>query len=93
MPAADMYGNFCLSCDGWGAGRLIVFAKGKDEYSGHVVFVGAPSSLKIMEISSSSPFAWKRGSFNSSSANMQPTDHISTAVEYVVAPSNISGAL
>ena len=68
-------------------------ASGKVEYSGHVVLVGGPRSLNIMEISSTSPLAWKSGSFKSNSAKMQPTDHISTAVEYVVAPSNISGAL
>ena len=49
--------------------------------------------MKIMDISSISPLAWKSGSFNSSSAKMQPTDHMSTAVEYVVAPRRISGAL
>lgn len=46
-----------------------------------------------MDSSSISPFAWKSGSFSISSAKMHPTDHMSTAVEYFVAPSRISGAL
>lgn len=66
---------------------------GKEENSGQDSFVGGPRSLKIIPISSISPFAWKRGSLSNSSANMQPTDHMSMGVEYVVAPSKISGAL
>lgn len=46
-----------------------------------------------MDMSSISLLAWKRGSLRRSSANMQPTDHMSTAVEYVLAPRRISGAL
>jgi hypothetical protein len=46
-----------------------------------------------MASSSISPFAWKRGSLRRSSANIHPTDHMSMAVEYVVAPRRISGAL
>jgi hypothetical protein len=34
-----------------------------------------------MEISSISALAWKSGSFNKSSANIHPTDHMSMAVE------------
>lgn len=61
--------------------------------SGQVEGVGGPRSLKIIEMSSSSPLAWNSGSFRRSSANMQPTDQMSTAVEYSVAPNRISGAL
>lgn len=72
---------------------MIVFAKGSELYSGHVEFVGGPRSLNIMESISISPLAWNNGSLRSSSAKIQPTDHMSTAVEYVVAPRRISGAL
>jgi hypothetical protein len=34
-----------------------------------------------MESRSISPLAWNRGSLRRSSAKMQPTDHMSTAVE------------
>lgn len=71
----------------------MVLARGRVVYSGQEELVGGPRSLKIMDMSSISPFAWNSGSFKRSSANMQPTDHRSTAVEYVVAPSRISGAL
>jgi hypothetical protein len=81
MPADVIYGNFCRSWEGWGVGRVMVLARGKEEYSGHDELVGGPNSLKIMEMSSISPFAWKSGSLRRSSANMQPTDHRSTAVE------------
>lgn len=57
------------------------------------MLVGGPRSLKIMERSSISPFAWKRGSLRRSSAKIHPTDQRSTGVEYVVAPRRISGAL
>ena len=59
----------------------MVFASGKLGKSGHVWLVGGPSNLKIMEIISISPLAWNSGSFKSNSANMHPTDHMSTAVE------------
>lgn len=59
----------------------MVFANGRLEYSGHESFVGEPRSLNIMEISSISVLAWKSGSFNKSSANIHPTDHMSMAVE------------
>jgi hypothetical protein len=78
---------------GCGLGRLIVFASGNVEYSGHELDVGGPRSLNIMDNSSSSDFAWKRGSLSRSSANIQPTDQMSTEVVYVVAPKRISGAL
>jgi hypothetical protein len=71
----------------------MVFANGREEYSGQEADVGGPRSLNIMVISSNSDFAWKSGSLSSSSANMQPTDQISTEVVYVVAPRRISGAL
>jgi hypothetical protein len=71
----------------------MVFASGREEYSGHESRLGGPSSLNIIDIISISPLAWKSGCFRSSSANIQPTDHRSTAVEYVVAPNKISGAL
>lgn len=71
----------------------MVFASGRELYSGHDDGVGGPRSLKIIDKSSISPLAWKSGSLRRSSAKMQPTDHRSTAVEYVVAPSKISGAL
>lgn len=60
---------------------MSVFASGNEEYSGQELVVGGPRSLKIMERSSISPFAWKSGSLSRSSAKMQPTDHMSTAVE------------
>ena len=93
IPASVMNWNFCRNWGGWGAGREIVFARGREEYSGQESRLGGPSNLNIIEIISISPFAWKRGCFRRSSAKMQPTDHMSTAVEYVVAPSRISGAL
>jgi hypothetical protein len=40
-----------------------------------------------------SPFPVNRGSLVNISAIMQPTDHISTAVEYFFAPRRSSGAL
>ncbi len=55
--------------------------------------MGGPSSLNIIDRSSISDFAWNKGSLSRSSAKMHPTDHMSTAVEYDVAPSRISGAL
>lgn len=66
---------------GWGDGKVIDFANGRVEYSGHESFVGGPKSLNIIERSSISALAWKSGSFNISSANIHPTDHMSTAVE------------
>ena len=72
---------------------MIVFARGNEVYSGQLSVVGGPRSLNIIDNSSISPLAWKSGSLRRSSAKMQPTDHMSTAVEYVVAPSRISGAL
>lgn len=59
----------------------MVFASGKDVYSCHDDVLGGPRSLNIMDRSSISPLAWKRGSLRRSSAKMQPTDHMSTAVE------------
>lgn len=44
-------------------------------------------------MSSISPLAWNMGSPRMSSPNIHPTDHMSTAVEYDVSPSRISGAL
>jgi hypothetical protein len=35
---------------------------------------------------------WNSGRWLSISAKMQPTDHTSTGVEYILAPSRISGA-
>lgn len=72
---------------------MMDFARGNEEYSGHTLLEGGPRSLNIIEMSSSSFLAWKSGSFKRSSAKMQPTDHISTAVEYFSAPRRISGAL
>ena len=74
-------GNFCLSCGAWLGGRAIVFASGREVYSGQLCGVGGPSNLKIMEMSSISPFAWNNGSLSNSSAKMQPTDQMSMAVE------------
>ena len=42
---------------------------------------------------SNSVFPLKSGSFDNSSAMIQPNDHISIAVEYCFAPSRSSGAL
>lgn len=72
---------------------MMDFARGNEEYSGHTLLDGGPRSLNIIEMSSRSFLAWKSGSFKRSSAKMQPTDHISTAVEYFSAPRSISGAL
>lgn len=71
----------------------MLFARGRVKYSGQELCVGGPRSLKIIDNISSSAFAWNRGSLRRSSAKIQPTDHKSTAVEYVFAPRRISGAL
>jgi hypothetical protein len=92
-PAFVKNGNFCRNAGGCGAGRLSVFASGREVYSGHELAVGGPSSWKIMPSSSISVLAWKSGSFVINSAKMQPTDHRSISVEYSLAPSRISGAL
>jgi hypothetical protein len=71
----------------------MVLAFGRLKYSGQGFLVGGPKSLKIIDKSSSSPLAWNKGSLRRSSAKMQPTDHMSIAVEYILAPIKISGAL
>lgn len=71
----------------------MALAKGSEEYPCQLEAVGGPSNLKIIESNSTSDLAWKSGSLRMSSAMMQPTDHMSTPVEYVVAPRRISGAL
>lgn len=93
MPAFVIYGNLCLNCAGCGVGNVRLLESGKEEKSGQEELVGGPKSLNIIESSSISPLAWKMGSFKSSSPKMHPTDHISIAVEYVLAPNKISGAL
>ena len=62
--------------------RLFLRAAGRER--------GRPT-LKILSSSSSSPEPGKSGFVVSSSAKMQPTLHMSTPVEYVVAPSRSSG--
>jgi len=71
----------------------MLLARGRLKYAGQLLWVGGPRSLNIIESSSTSDFAWNSGSLRRSSAKMQPTDHMSTLVEYVVAPNRISGAL
>merc|ERR1740130_1650327 len=56
--------------------HLVVVQLGKP---GHVCSVGVPNILKILSICSNSFFPGRIGRFKSSSAKMQPTDHMSTA--------------
>ena len=80
-PAAVRYGNLDLNWCGCGEGRVKVAANGRVEYSGQEFLVGGPSNLNIIEMSSNSPCAWNSGSLRMSSAKIQPTDHMSIAVE------------
>lgn len=54
---------------------------------------GRPVSYRILSIWFKVDVPGKRDFPLISSPKMQPTDHISTALEYFVDPSNISGAL
>jgi len=51
-----------------------------------------PSVLNTLSSCSNSVFPLNNGSLARSSAIIQPTDHISIAVEYSFVPSNSSGA-
>ena len=53
---------------------------------------GQVADLKILKISSISESPGNRGLRVHISANMQPTDHMSTPVEYCLPPRRISGA-
>lgn len=72
---------------------LTVRVSGSLRYPGQFSSLGFPSMLKILPIWSISPRPWKRAVFCISSAKMQPTDHMSTAVLYSLAPSSNSGLL
>jgi hypothetical protein len=60
---------------------------------GHVSSFGVPRILKIFLIWSYSESPSKRARFVTISAKIQPADHISTGVEYSLAPRRSSGAL
>lgn len=64
-----------------GTRQLIFDTFGREEYPGHLSSFGAPSTLNIFNISSTSPSPGKSGSPVNISANIHPIDHISTAVE------------
>lgn len=59
-------------------------APGSLDHPGQTVSLGAPRMAKILESCSSSPAPWKRTCFLSSSPMMQPRDHMSTAVLYIL---------
>jgi hypothetical protein len=61
--------------------QLIFETFGSAENPGQRSSFGAPSTLKIFMIWSASPSPGNSGSPVSISARMQPTDHMSTAVE------------
>jgi hypothetical protein len=64
-----------------GTRQLIFDTLGSDEKPGQRSSLGAPSTLNIRRIWSISPSPGNSGSPVSISAKMQPTDHMSTAVE------------
>jgi hypothetical protein len=55
--------------------------------------IGVQSKLNTLSSCSNSVFPLNNGSLARSSAIIQPTDHISIAVEYSFVPNNNSGAL
>lgn len=95
LPAVVRNGNLLLitePCVAGFFGKRKLRAFGRRRKPGHDSSVGIPQSSKIFESSSTSFFPWSSGSRVSSSPNMHPTDHMSTSVPYLSAPSNSSGA-
>ena len=63
----------------WSMNKRLLFQKRLHLY---LVFQDCPDTLKIWLSWSISPFPLKSGLRSMNSAKMQPTDHMSTAVEY-----------
>ena len=66
--------------------RHTILRFGRFRWSGQFWSVGLPTKLKILWICSISLLPGRRGAFRMSSPMMQPTLHMSMAVEYSFTP-------
>ncbi len=90
-PASEMNENCARSVLNGICANVTFCTEGSLLNPGQIRSLGVPSKEKILCSCSISAFPGKSGLRVSSSAKMHPTDHMSTAVEYCLAPSSSSG--